>query len=178
MWRRALREWEPLNGSYCLFVADFFFLSPYRPPTWLVCLILTVRRDIRGWWIPSSLPKPTRQSRWPVRILSTQTVVPPRYMHLHYSMNCKKRQSDLDYNRFGCWQPHQTGALVFSKRFMLTKASFFMASTFALFFLQIPDADVSGCVAKHPHCSPRVTSFTHVYCLQQHFVQGKKSLVL
>ncbi|KAA8595437.1 hypothetical protein FQN60_010728 [Etheostoma spectabile] len=40
-----------------------------RPPSWWVCLIPTARPGTRGWWIPSSLPKPTRQSRWPVRIL-------------------------------------------------------------------------------------------------------------
>lgn len=65
-------------SCYCLFLLMAVFCA-HRQPTWLVCQIPTVRQDIRAWWIQSSLPKPTRQSIWPVRILSTQRAVPPRY---------------------------------------------------------------------------------------------------
>lgn len=65
---------ELTSGSYCLYVTDdgrcfCFFLFLHRPPTWWACLIPTVKQGTRGWWIPSSLPKPTRPFRWPVRIL-------------------------------------------------------------------------------------------------------------
>lgn len=51
----------------------------HRPRTWWVYLIPTARQDTRGWWIPSSLPKPTRPFKWPARTLWTQKAAPPRY---------------------------------------------------------------------------------------------------
>lgn len=66
-----------VNGNFLLLLLLLFLLPlllllvlllRLRLPIWWVCLIPTVRQDIRGWSTPSSLPKPTRRFRWPVRI--------------------------------------------------------------------------------------------------------------
>lgn len=74
-----VKDAQPNNFFSRLFPLMTAGVRPRRQPTWLVCLIPTVRLDIRGWWTQSSLPKLTRQSRWPVRTWLTQRAAPPRY---------------------------------------------------------------------------------------------------
>lgn len=71
--RKGLSKW-PVSRSL---LKPPSWLSP-RLPTWWASRTPTARLVSRASWIPSSLPVPTRQSRWPARTWWIQPAVHPR----------------------------------------------------------------------------------------------------